>query len=62
MLKEPQIHHDEDALEWWKTTEKRFPIVGKLARRYLAVLLTSVPSERIFSTQLASLLMRKDVV
>ena len=36
-MKEPQ-NHDEDAVECRKTNEKRFPIIGKLARGYLAVL------------------------
>ena len=48
--KEPQLHHDADALSWWKTNEERFPTVAKLARQFLCIPATSVPSERIFST------------
>ena len=48
--KEPQLHHDEHALEWWKKNHERFPLIAKVARQLLCVPATSVPSERIFST------------
>jgi len=48
--KEPQLHHDEHALEWWKNNHERFPLIAKVARQLLCVPATSVPSERIFST------------
>lgn len=41
---------DADPLTWWKTKELIYPHVAMLARRYLAVPGTSVPSERVFST------------
>ena len=28
--KEPQLHHDEDALVWWKSNADRFPTIAKL--------------------------------
>ena len=46
--KEPQLHHDENALVWWKRNEVRFPVTAKVARQLLCVPATSVPSERIF--------------
>lgn len=44
------ISLDSNPLEWWKTNEPKYPHVAKLAKRYLAVPATSVPSERVFST------------
>lgn len=39
-----------DPLEWWKTNEKNYPRLSKMARDYLAIPSTSVPSEQCFST------------
>ena len=36
-------------LDWWKMSEKRYPAVAKLAKAYLSIPGTSVPSERVFS-------------
>jgi hypothetical protein len=38
-----------DSLAWWKDNSDKYSRLSVLARRYLAVLSTSVPSERIFS-------------
>ena len=43
-----QVHHDLDALDWWRNNEMRFPSLAKLARCCLCVPATSVSSERIF--------------
>ncbi len=45
----PKIHHDDCPLIWWKTNKTRFPVLSKLAKKYLAVPATSTPSERLFS-------------
>ncbi|XP_076879095.1 E3 SUMO-protein ligase ZBED1-like [Brachyhypopomus gauderio] len=44
------ISVDSDPLLWWKTNEPTYPLIAKLAKRYLAIPATSVPSERVFST------------
>lgn len=38
-----------DPLLWWKLNSERFPHIAKLARRFLCIMGTSVPSERVFS-------------
>jgi len=41
---------DDDPLTWWKSNECKYPHIAKMARCYLAVPGSSVPSERVFST------------
>lgn len=44
------ISLDSDPLLWWKNNESTYPLIAKLAKHYLAIPATSVPSERVFST------------
>lgn len=45
----PKIHHDDCPLTWWRINKTRFPVLSKLARKYLAIPATSTPNERLFS-------------
>jgi len=38
------------SLEWWKYHEHSYPKLSHIAKWYLGVVATSVPSERLFST------------
>ena len=42
----PTLEMDADPLAWWKFENSRFPNLDLLARKYLSICGTSVPSER----------------
>lgn len=46
---EPTIDRHESPLEWWQKRELVYPRLAILAKRYLCLVPTSVPSERVFS-------------
>lgn len=48
-MEEKVIQRSEDPLLWWKKNENAFPLLGKVAKRYLGTVATSVPAERLFS-------------
>lgn len=49
-LREPLLRYDLCPLEWWKSHEKKYPLIAQIAKKYLCIPATSVSSERCFST------------
>ena len=45
----PKLAINESPLLWWKVEHARFPNLASLARKYLCVCATSMPSEKVFS-------------
>ncbi|KAK4328281.1 hypothetical protein Pmani_001306 [Petrolisthes manimaculis] len=46
---EQLMSRETDPLEWWRSREECLKFSSKLARKYLGIVATSVPSERLFS-------------
>ena len=46
---EPQMPLEQNFLKWWREHSTIYPILSKLARKYLCLPSTSVPSECLFS-------------
>lgn len=44
-----------DILGWWKVNSSRFPVLAKMARDVLAILVSTIASEAVFSTTRRSL-------
>ena len=45
----PTISLRDKPLQWWKLNKHIMPNLAKLAQKYLGIVATSVPSERLFS-------------
>ena len=39
----------DNPLTWWQSKQVKYPVLFSLARKYLCILATSVPSERAFA-------------
>ncbi|XP_073681633.1 E3 SUMO-protein ligase ZBED1-like [Garra rufa] len=46
----PPLSLSEDPLNWWNVNKVSFPLLSKMAKRYLCIPATSVSAERVFST------------
>ena len=51
-LTHPQPDISDEPLIWWKSESVRYPVLTKLARKFLCLCATSVPSERVFEVNL----------
>ena len=49
-LDSPRTDEETDILDWWRTNEKIYPRLAKMARDFLSIMPTAVPSERLFSS------------
>ena len=49
-LKDPPAPVKADILDWWKGNESSYPTLATMARDFLAIPGSSVPSEQIFSS------------
>ena len=47
---EPLLELKGKPLEWWRYHEHSYPKLSHVAKKYLGVVATSVPSEQLFST------------
>ena len=44
----PTANRQTDPFIWWNSKKNEFPIMSVLAKKYLCINATSVPSERLF--------------
>ena len=48
-LQEQPNETTDDPLVWWRGNQARFPMLSRIARKYMCICATSTPSERVFS-------------
>ncbi|XP_037962432.1 E3 SUMO-protein ligase ZBED1 [Plutella xylostella] len=48
-METPLFNRKKDPMEYWRDHERTFPELYKMAKKYLCIPATSVPSERLFS-------------
>lgn len=46
----PSVPLDTDPLQWWRQHKQRFPVLARVARRFLCIPASSAPAERVWST------------
>lgn len=46
----PKVSSQTNILQWWDSRKTEYPALTKLARKYLCIPATLVPSERLFSS------------
>nr|XP_055037872.1 E3 SUMO-protein ligase ZBED1-like [Misgurnus anguillicaudatus] len=60
-LQEEALDSHADPLVWWRDNHVRFPLLSKVARRYMTICATSIPSERVFSAAESSNTLTKKI-
>ena len=50
LAREAVLDLDKDPLTWWRERRHKYPILSRMARKYLCMQATSVPCERVWST------------
>ena len=48
----PKLPIKDDPLQWWEEHKHRFPILYRLAKRFLSIPATSATSERVWIIEL----------
>jgi len=48
-VEEPYIGRHDDPVAWWRVRSQIYRELASLAREYMCIVATSVPSERVFS-------------
>ena len=46
---EGKLDVEGDPFKWWKSREAKYPLLSQLAKKYLCIMGTSTPAERVFS-------------
>lgn len=49
-LQEDVLEASSDPLMWWRNNDRRYPLMARLAQKYMCICATSTSSERMFST------------
>ena len=57
-MHEARINEDSNPLEWWHQRENSYKLMSRLAKKYLAIMASSTPAERIMSA-LGNILTKK---
>ena len=44
----PILPEATDVYQWWRNNQHSFPVLSRMARKYLSIPATFIPSERLF--------------